>query len=123
MRLAQLALVIHRAASCQVELMMMLCEQQRARCLHVFRKKPRAPLPLHPQSFFIQFALSYKSELFAFVNREFFTSQIFSSHTAAELLAPKTLQKVSNANDFDCMDPRPRNHMSPNLRYIVKFIS
>lgn len=68
MRLAQLALVIHRAASCQVELMMMLCEQQRARCLHVFTfEKPPAPSLLHPQSFFIQFALSYKSDLFAFV--------------------------------------------------------
>lgn len=52
----------------------------------------------------------------------FILNKVFGSDTAAELLKKKTLKEIGNANDFDCVDSRPRNHMSPDLRYCWKFI-
>jgi hypothetical protein len=45
--------------------------------------------------------------------------KVLGSDTTTELLKKTSLKKVSDANDFDCVDSRSRNHMSPDLRYFV----
>lgn len=135
-RLAQVVVIINRETSCQKlmqTLFFLLCCTRKPTtnvrrsilfflsvytCLHSAASSTNAfysipfSLPIHMTD----------KELFAFqsafikIQNSSPLAQILGSDATAELLTTKTLQKVSNANDPDCVGACARNHMSPNLR-------